>query len=209
MIGLARANIQGISISRHQSFFNFTEAHSMGLQFAYVKATEGTTYTDPKFSAHYSSATDAGFVRGSTHISRPSASAGAAQARFFLSNGGGWNNDSMTLPGLLELGGDCTGKAGKEMVGWIQEFGDTYQVATGRWPVLKADNNWWVECTGNTRAFVSTTYLMLVHWAPSPGTIPGGWGYWTFWQYAESGAWGGNSEVFNGDATALKQLAEG
>jgi GH25 family lysozyme M1 (1,4-beta-N-acetylmuramidase) len=209
MTGVTQATIQGISISHHQATVNFTEAHSMGLQFAFIKATEGTTYTDPKFSAHYASATTAGFLRGSAHIAQPLSSAGSTQANFFLSNGGGWNNDSVTLPGVLDLGGECTGMGTKAMKDWIHAFGEEYETATGRWPVLKADNSWWVQCTGNTKEFVNKTDLMLVHWGPSPGSVPGGWNHWTFWQYAENGAWGGNSEVFNGDTNELKVLAMG
>jgi len=97
----------------------------------------------------------------------------------------------------------------RAIVDWIQAFGNEYESVTGRWPVLKVDNNWWVQCTGNTKEFVSKADLMLVHWSASPGSVPGGWNYWTFWQYAESGAWGGNSEVFNGNAEALKVLALG
>ena len=209
MIGFAEATIQGLSVSHHQATVNFTEAHSMGHQYVFIKATEGSTYTDPMFAAHFASATEADFLRGSTHVAQPSSSSGSTQAKFFLSNGGGWNDDSITLPGVLDLGGECTGMGAQAMVDWIQAFGDEYEAATGRWPVLKADNNWWVQCTGNTKEFVSKTDLMIMHWAPSPGSVPGGWRFWTFWQYAENGAWGGNSEVFNGDADALKKMATG
>lgn len=209
LIGLTHATIQGLSISRQEATVNFTEAHTMGLQYTFIKATEGTNYIDPKFSAHFTAATQAGYLRGSTHVAQPSSSTGSVQARFFLSNGGGWNNDSVTLPGVLDLGGECTGMDVKAMVDWIQAFGDEYQATAGRWPVIKTDNNWWVQCTGNTDQFVSKAALMLVHWGASPGNLPGGWNYWTFWQYAEGGAWGGNSEVFNGDSRALKGLAMG
>jgi GH25 family lysozyme M1 (1,4-beta-N-acetylmuramidase) len=209
LVTVVHATIQGISISRYQSVFNFTEAHSMGLRYAYIKATEGTTYTDPKYRTHYATANGAGFLCGGTHIAHPSASSGSAQADFFLSNGGAWQADAVMLPGLLDLNGDCAGMGAEAMVKWIQEFGDTYKAATGRWPVLKTENTWWVECTGNTKAFVDQTGLMLVRWGASPGSVPGGWRSWLFWQYAGNGAWGGNSAVFNGDADALRKLAEG
>ena len=32
----------------------------------------------------------------------------------------------------------------------------------------------------------------------SPGTLPNGWGFWTFWQYADSGAMAGDQDEFNG-----------
>jgi GH25 family lysozyme M1 (1,4-beta-N-acetylmuramidase) len=38
---------------------NFAGAYSSGARFVLIKATEGTTYTDPKFSDNYIGATNA------------------------------------------------------------------------------------------------------------------------------------------------------
>lgn len=208
MLFLALANtisatVQGIDISHYQSSVDFKGAYNAGIRFAYIKATEGTTYTDPKFSQHYNGATAAGFIRGGYHFARPAASSGAAQAKYFVAHGGGWSKDGITLPGMLDLEGDCASAS------WIKDFSDTYHAATGRYPVFYTTNSWWVSCTGNSQAFKDTNPLMLARWGSSAGTIPGGWPYYTIWQYKDSNAWGGDSDVFNGDATQLKKLATG
>lgn len=125
------------------------------------------------------------------------------QANFFLDNGGGWADDGITLPGMLDLEGDCA------TVSWIQEFSDTYYDATGRYPVLYTSPSWWSDCTDNTDQFVNTNPLMVARYASSVGTLPGGWPYYTIWQYEDSNPYGGDSDVFNGAYSQLQELASG
>ncbi|KAK3208572.1 hypothetical protein GRF29_77g1172416 [Pseudopithomyces chartarum] len=210
-IGLQPRTVQGLDISHYQNKPNLSEAHTVGLSFVFIKATEGPTYKDPKFPTHFQEATDASFLRGGYHVARPDLSDGQDQARFFLSNGGGWTDDGKTLPGLLSIGieSDCAGMTIGETKQWIKSFVDEYEAATHRHPVIGTRNEWWVQCTGNTPEFNKQSALLLAHWGESVGTIPGGWRYATIWQYKEGGAWGGNSNIFTGDAEALKRLAIG
>lgn len=60
-------------------------------------------YRNPYFSSQYTGATNVGIIRGSYHFARPDISSGAAQARFFLANGGVWTADGQTLPGALDM----------------------------------------------------------------------------------------------------------
>lgn len=92
---------------------------------------------------------------------------------------------------------------------WIKAFVDAHEASTSRAPVIGTTNEWWVECTGNTPDFNQKSALLLVNWGDSVGMIPGGWQFATIWQYKEGGAWGGNSNIFSGDAEALKRLASG
>ncbi|KAJ4299695.1 hypothetical protein N0V90_004941 [Kalmusia sp. IMI 367209] len=205
----AHGAVQGFDISHYQASVNFPAAYSGGLRFVYIKATEGTTYQDPAFSSHYSGATSAGFIRGGYHFARPASSTGAAQASYFVAHGGGWSNDGKTLPGMLDLEGDCAGLSTASMVSWISSFSNQYHSLTGRWPVIYTTNSWWSTCTGNSAAFNANSPLMLARWGSTAGTIPGGWPYYTIWQYKDSNTYGGDSDVFNGDATQLKKLATG
>src|SRR6266511_817611 len=74
-----------------------------GIRFAYVKATEGTSYQNPYFAQQYVGSYNAGMVRGSYHFALPDASSGAAQADYFADHGGGWSADNQTLPGSLDI----------------------------------------------------------------------------------------------------------
>ncbi|KAK6952685.1 hypothetical protein Daesc_004977 [Daldinia eschscholtzii] len=206
---LALAAVPGFDISHYQPSVDFTAAYNSGARFVIIKATEGTSYKDPKFSAHYTGATKAGLIRGGYHFARPGSSSGAAQANYFLANGGGWSGDGITLPGMLDLEGDCAGLSASAMVSWIRDFSNTYHGKTGRYPLLYTNPSWWSSCTGGSNAFVNTNPLVLARYSSSAGTPPGGWPYYTIWQFNDSYKYGGDSDTFNGDITQLKKLAKG
>ncbi|KAH9886076.1 glycoside hydrolase family 25 protein [Cubamyces lactineus] len=205
-----RANPQGIDISHYQGTVNFNTVKANGLSFVYIKATEGTSYTDPDFSSHYTGATNAGLIRGGYHFAHPDESSGATQANFFLAHGGGWSGDGITLPGALDIeynpsGAECYGLSASAMVSWIKDFSNTYHSSTGVYPVIYTTTDWWTTCTGNSAAFASTNPLWIARYASSIGTLPAGWSYTTFWQYADSGPNPGDQDEFNGSLDGLKK----
>ncbi|RPD55962.1 glycoside hydrolase family 25 protein [Lentinus tigrinus ALCF2SS1-6] len=209
-----RDNPQGVDISAYQGTVDFDSLVANGLSFVYIKATEGTTYVDENFSDYYEGATNAGLIRGGYHFAHPSSSSGATQANYFLANGGGWSGDGITLPGALDIeynpsGDECYGLSASQMVSWVQDFSDTYYSNTGVYPVIYTTTDWWTTCTGNSAAFASTNPLWIARYSSSIGTLPAGWGYTTFWQYADSGANPGDQDEFNGSLQGLKNLALG
>ncbi|KAJ3004798.1 hypothetical protein NUW54_g4642 [Trametes sanguinea] len=192
-----RANPKGIDVSAYQPNINWSTVKANGISFAYIKATEGTTYTNPDFSSQYTGATNAGLIRGGYHFAHPDSSSGATQAKYFLAHGGGWTSDGITLPGALDIeynpnGAECYGLSASAMVSWIKDFSNTYHSSTGVYPdssvsVIYTTTDWWTTCTGNSAAFASTNPLWIARYASSIGTLPAGWSYTTFWQYADSG----------------------
>ncbi|KAJ6582976.1 glycoside hydrolase family 25 protein [Mycena vulgaris] len=218
-----RAQPQGIDVSDFQPSVNWATVKANGVAFAYIKATEGSTFKSPTFSAQYTGATNAGLIRGSYHFAHPDSSSGATQAKFFLANGGGWSSDGITLPGALDIeynpsGAECYGLGAAAMVSWISEFSSTYHAATTRrvpsslpnFPVLiYTTTDWWTTCTGNSAAFSTNNPLWIAHYSSSIGTLPAGWSFTTLWQYADSGSNPGDQDLFNGDAAGLKRMATG
>jgi len=91
------------------------------------------------------------------------------------------------------------------MVSWIHDFSNTYHSRVGRYPVIYTTTDWWKTCTGNNTGFSSTSPLWIAHYASSVGTLPAGWSYHTFWQYADSGPVPGDQNYFNGDMAGLKR----
>jgi len=201
---------RGIDVSHWQGpNINWTRVKANGIQFAYIKATEGTTFIDPDFNRNYAGATNVGIIRGPYHFARPGSSSGTAQARFFLAHGGKWSGDGRTLPGAVDLEGTCGGLSHGGMVNWIRDFSNTYHGATGRFPVIYTTTSWWTSCTGNTGAFGANNPLWIARWGSSIGTLPAGWRFTTFWQYADSGPNPGDQDYFNGDGAGLKRFATG
>jgi GH25 family lysozyme M1 (1,4-beta-N-acetylmuramidase) len=211
----AVGGIKGMDVSGYQGNVNWQAAYNNGARFAYVKATEGTGYRNPYFAQQYNGSYNVGMIRGSYHFARPNVSSGATQADYFVAHGGGWSRDGKTLPGALDIewnpysGGTCYGLSQSGMVAWIKSFSDEYHAKTSRWPVIYTATSWWTQCTGNRGDFTSTNPLWVARYNTSPGTLPYAWGYYTFWQYADSGTFPGDQDTFNGTYDRLQALANG
>jgi len=144
----------------------------------------------------------------------PNMSPGGAQADFFLSHGERWIPNGLTLPGALSLedspfGNGCYGLPPGPMVGWINEFSDVYRSRTGRFPVIYTTTHWWRTCTGNSPVFGNTNPLWISRFSSSPGILPNGWPYYTFWQYDDKGPNPGSQDIFNGPRGRLQSFARG
>jgi len=210
----AQSAVAGLDVSGHDSTVNWGTVTSAGAQFAYVKATEGTSYVNPDFTAQYDGSYQAGMIRGTYHFALPNVSSGATQARYFVANGGGWSADGRTLPGALDIeynpyGAECYGLSQSAMVSWIASFADAYQALTTRWPVIYTTAAWWAMCTGNYSGFATEDPLWIASYGTGAGTLPAGWGFFTFWQYTSGGSLPGDQDVFNGSSSDLQRLALG
>ncbi|MFC4588658.1 lysozyme [Sphaerisporangium corydalis] len=208
------AQTPGLDVSGWQGNVNWSSVAANGARFAYVKATESTSYVNPYFSQQYTGAYNVGIVHGAYHFATPNTSSGAAQADYFIAHGGGWSKDGRTLPGLLDMewnpyGATCYGLSAAGMVNWILSFSNQYHARTTRWPVIYTATSWWSQCTGNSGDFSSTNPLMLANYNGSPGPMPYNWGYQTIWQFADHGTFPGDQDLFNGDFSRVQALANG
>ena len=203
--------LPGIDVSSYQGDINWANVAPY-IDFADTKATEGTYYTNPDFANQYDGPYDYGVIRGSYHFAIPNNSSGSAQADYFIANGGGWSADGKTPPGSLDIeynpyGAECYGLSQSSMVSWIRSFVNEYDAKEHAWPVIYSTTDWWTTCTGNSSAFASEDPLWIANYSASGGTLPAGWGVYTFWQYADSGSLPGDQDVFNGAYTQVQTLA--
>ncbi|MFJ8078271.1 lysozyme [Streptomyces sp. NPDC096176] len=214
---LETSGVQGIDVSHWQGAINWSSVKGAGIDFAYIKATEGTSFKDSRFGTNYTDAYNAGLVRGAYHFARPNASNGATQANYFASNGGAWSRDNKTLPGVLDIehnpsGAMCYGLSTTQMRTWINDFYTTYKARTSRDVVIYTTASWWNTCTGNWTGMSAKAPLWIAHWGVSSPNVPNGFPTWTFWQYTATGRVGGvagdvDRNKFNGSITRLVALA--
>ena len=99
---------QGIDVSHHQGTIEWPMLPSQGVDFAYIKATEGGDHRDSRFAANWAGARDAGIARGAYHfftLCRP----GRDQAANFIAT---VPNDPDALPPAVDLEylGNCGGR---------------------------------------------------------------------------------------------------
>ncbi|MGP9817825.1 cell wall-binding repeat-containing protein [Glutamicibacter sp. 363] len=225
----------GIDVSHHQGTVDWTQAYKNGARFGYIKATQSwpsSLFKDPKFNANYAASRNAGVIRGAYHFAMPAHSSGAAQAKEFLANGGGWSADGKTMPPLLDIewnpysakaypqgkGDMCYGMTPAQTVNWIKSFGSTIKASTGRLPMIYTAQSWWDKCTGDSEAFKSWPLHVSVFptsdtSTKNPRELPEGWKTFNVWQYSSNSNLIGNSKnvdanVWNGNLTSLKDFAK-
>ncbi|MFF4952090.1 lysozyme [Streptomyces chattanoogensis] len=209
-----RPAVSGVDVSSHNRKVGWAQLRENGVKFAYVKATEGTSYRNPYFPQQYKGAYDAGLIHGAYHFALPDHSTGAAQAAYFASHGGAWSRDGRTLPGALDMeynpyGSTCYGKSHAEMASWIADFVKTYRAKTGRDAVIYTSTNWWKRCTGNSTQFGNSNPLWIPRYGGSVGALPAGWKFHSIWQHTSSGPGIGDRNRFNGSFNRLRVLATG
>jgi GH25 family lysozyme M1 (1,4-beta-N-acetylmuramidase) len=209
-IANAPNRVQGIDVSSYQGNVDWAGQWRSGVRFAYVKATEGTSYINPFFTQQYLGSYKAGMIRGAYHFGLPNQSA-IAQANYFKAHGGGWSRDGKTLPPALDIeynpyGPTCYGLSQSAVVTWLKTFSNQVHKNTGRYPVIYTTTDWWRQCTGNSSALAKTDRIWIANWSGSPGILPAGWKAWKFWQYSDGGG-RLDHDVFNGGWTALKNFA--
>lgn len=212
---LGVGGVLGMDVSGWQPQIDWNAQWANGARFAYIKASEGTYYTSSYFSGQYSGSYNVGMIRGAYHFATPNTTDGATQARFFYAHGGGWSPDGRTLPPLLDIeyatdgSGTCWGLSTGQMSTWISDFVRTMRDLTGVNPAIYSTANWWNQCTGSNNTFGAYPLFVARYGTNTPGALPASWLDWTMWQYASSGVFAGDQDIFNGNQTQLQQFALG
>ncbi|WP_212755246.1 lysozyme [Flexivirga aerilata] len=207
----AAARTAGIDVSGWQGNVDWAAQWNSGVRWAYTKATEGNYYTNDYFAQQYNGSYRQGMVRGAYHFAIPDGASAVSQAQYFVAHGGGWSRDGKTLPGMLDIefnpyGSTCYGLSQSAMVTWIRTWLGEYKRLTGRDAPIYTTNSWWRQCTGNSTAFNQTNPLWIAYYSSTPGTLPGGWPYYTMWQYTATPI---DKDWFNGDLSRVVALANG
>ncbi len=140
-VELAEGESLGIDVSSHQKTINWGAVADSGVSFAYIKATEGSGYTDPKFAENWKGALTAGVTPGAYHYFTL-CSPGADQARDFLKAA---PPDSGALPPALDLefDGACEKRPEAEHANAeVEAFIRTVEKAWGRKVVVYSSKEW-------------------------------------------------------------------
>ena len=76
-------SVRGVDVSAHQDSIDWDRLKADGVAFAYIKASEGETFNDARFSRNWYAAGQAGLLRGAYHFFTQCRS-GKAQAENFI-----------------------------------------------------------------------------------------------------------------------------
>lgn len=128
--------VRGVDASHHQGPIDWEAVAGDGIAFAYLKATEGTGFVDPRFAEHRREARAAGLRVGGYHYFQL-CTPGGEQARHFADVLGELRPRELPPALDLELAGSCgTPPPRAQLLAEVRAFLEVLEARTGRRTVL-------------------------------------------------------------------------
>jgi lysozyme len=196
---------RGIDVSYYQPVVAWRRLRAAGIEFAFIRVSDGATIADPKFSQHWVGARRAGLLRGAYQFFRPEESS-IAQADVLIA---ALRRDPGELPPVIDV--EVTGGATPEqLVARVRAWLDRVRAELGVEPIIYTGPELWRDGAGG--ADLTSQPLWLAHYTAGCPTVPPAWTHWTFWQYTDRGTIDGidgpvDLNLFAGDSEALAELA--
>jgi lysozyme len=186
-------SLQGIDVSHYQGTVNWSSVKNAGIVFAFAKATDGNTYTDPQFHTNWQAMQAAGILR-------------VTQAQNFINAIGSLAAND--LPPVVDIeifkGNFGSASSAANLQTWL----DAVEKALSRKPMIYTNTNFWNE---TINADFSKYPLWIAEYGVSQPKIPSSWKNWNFWQSSQSGSVAGvtgsvDTDVFAGSMSDLLGL---
>lgn len=206
---VAASDVKGVDVSHYQADVDMDVLAEQGVSFVYVKATEGTGYTDPNFAINWANALDSPLEAGAYHFFSFD-SPGEDQARRYIEVVG--SLDGALIPAVdVEWYADKKGNPPEreDVVRELAAFLDVLEAEYGVRPIIYTSRDVY-------DAFLAGTFDDYPFWVCStivPAWIE--WGdTWTIWQYSNRSVLRGYSggeafidlNVVAGGAAGLENL---
>ena len=173
--------VRGIDISHHQGEINWNLLAQEGIDFIFIKATEGGDFTDPKFKENWENAIHQGYKVGAYHFYRL-CKTGKEQATNIIQT---VPREKGRLPVVLDLefGGNCeTNQSPEQIISQIQECLDKLENHYDQVPILYVTTEFYEK-------YVSSEFKKYPVWIRDVFSSPkfDDNRKWTFWQFANRG----------------------
>lgn len=177
--------VHGIDLSKFQTAVDWPTARANGVNFAFIKATEGGDAADPLFRAHWQGAAAAGVPRGAYHFfyhCRPA----IEQARWFIAH---VPREAGALPPVLDMewtptSPTCrTRHSADHIRSEAHIFLNALAAHYGQRPILYTAIDFFED---NQLWRLQGTEFWLRSVAAHPHDLYGGQA-WSFWQYSSTG----------------------
>ena len=172
----------GIDVSVFQGDIDFNSVRDSGVEFVYIKASEGTTLIDPNFEANYAGAKEAGLLVGVYHFVRAqNVSEAQAEARFFADNISGKDIDGKLAMDFEVFDGLTNEQVNEISLAFINELIEV----TGMEVVIYSDASNATDVFGEELTQYSLWVAEYGVDEPSDSVI---WDTWAGWQYSDTGS---------------------
>lgn len=197
----------GIDISKYQgNVVQKLDKAESGLSFIICKATEGITYTDPKFVTNWNQIKEKGFIRGAYHFYRTNDDP-QQQANNFINAISSLTSQDIAPIIDFEEGSIVGNLSLQKIQDDLLNFLSIIEKTLGRKPIIYTDNN-----AGNlylnSSSFAEYALWIANYSNKAQPTLPQTWENktWSFWQKSDSYKIAGivsDYDEYNGDLEAL------
>lgn len=192
----AAVDIKGIDISHWQGTINWPAVAGGGYKFAFMKATQGTTYVDPTFATNRANANAAGVMPGFYDFCEVSTNANdaVAEANHFLAIIKPLYQSGLYLPPVADVESFPTGLTTAQLKtatsNWVQTFSDTIYNSLGVRPIIytstsKANSLFTTSVAGSHELWEAWWKGTGTTSPPTASNTPS-WGIWQFWQWSNN-----------------------
>lgn len=198
--------IPGIDVSGWQGNIDWARVKAAGIQFAFIRLSDGAKFRDSKFERNWAGAKAAGVIRGVYQFFRPEQSA-TAQADMMIAAIGA--HEPGDLPPVIDVE-EAGGLPPATVAGAVRTWVDRVQAALGVAPIIYTGPAFWRSQVGAAASFAPNA-LWIAQWSSREPNLPAPWSRWTFWQYTNKGSIDGISgdvdrNWFNGSLAELQEL---
>lgn len=199
-------SIHGIDVSKYQSLIAWKEVKAMKIKtiklgFTFIKATEGTSNTDPQFKRNWKKSKDAGILRGAYHFFIASKD-GRLQAENFIDKVKLETGDLPPVLDIEHLNGVSPPQLKKEVKTWLAIAENYYGVK----PIIYTNVDFYKQNLGSE--FDEYPLWVAHYYQLKQPRINRGW---IFWQHSDKGRVNGivskvDFNVFNGDSLDFENI---
>jgi lysozyme len=199
----AGSTVTGIDVSHWDGAIDWSKMKADGVEFAFMKATEGLTFVDPNFATYWADAPPAGVIRGAYHFFHANDDP-VQQADFFIATAGIPEAGDFPLTIDLEVNDGLTG----DQVGAAAlTFLERVESVTGRTPIIYTSARVYDSVLGSPPGNWGHYPLWDADYVDQCPNISSAWSGWAFWQNTDTGKYGGltglDVDHFNGSMSDL------
>ena len=201
--------VKGIDVSYYQGTIDWTKAKADGVEYAFIRVSDGLNTPDTKFDLNWQQTRAKGILHGAYQFFRPSQDP-IAQADLLLAKIGTPMPDD--LPPVIDVEADG-GLAPATVAAKVKQWIDHVTAAIGKPPIVYTGLYFWRDQVGAADQTASPLWHAQYSTVACPNIAPP-WTDWAFWQYSSSGAVNGitgnvDMNRFNGTRQELAGLLMG
>ena len=201
--------VKGIDVSYYQGTVDWAAAKADGVEFAFIRLSDGEVFRDPKFALNWTNAKAAGVLRGAYQFFRPAQDV-AVQADMMIKAIGTYQTGD--LPPVIDVEADG-GLAPATVASKVRQWVDLVKAGTGVAPIIYTGKYFWRDEVGGPRTF-ETNSLWIAQYTSLCPDLPAPWTRWTFWQSSDKGRVAGikgavDLDKFNGTSEQLRAFVMG